>query len=179
MILEAKRAVSDWLSVATYGLAAVLATFSYDGSDVAPAGPWQIADDTRGTVASDNAAIHRLPEDVDFAVHVTAEDLLSADGQAATYTHDADVPVILTVIVRNASPSAALRDLDYTLRALLKVLETLFDPNIPAALAAVSRNNVQLQHIQSITSVRAQEELKSNVATAQLRVAIRCRDLIA
>lgn len=182
MIIEAKRAIADWLGHGTYGLAAVLATLDYDGADTAPAGTWQIADDTRGTVASDNAAIHRFPEESATAfpaVHVTAEDVVTADGQSATYTHDGDIPVILLIAIRAASPSAAIRDLDYTMRALLIVLDTLFDPSVAAAVTAIRRNGVQLQAIQSISSLRSQENLEHNVATAQVRVAIRCRDTLA
>lgn len=182
MILETKRAIADWLGHATYGIAAVLATLSYDGTDVAPVGTWQIADDTRGTAASDNAAIHRFEAESATAfpaIHVTADDVSSADGQAATYTHDGDVPVTLLVAVRSASPSAAIRDLDYAMRALLIVLETLFDPAIPAAVTASVRNGVQLKYIQSLNSLRFLEQLEHNVATAQMRAVIACRDTLA
>lgn len=179
MILEAKRAVAEWLQHPTYGLAAVLATLATDGSDTSPSTNWTIADDTRGTTASDLAALNQVNDDVPRSCYVRSDDTQTMEGQAATYTHDGDIPIVLSFGVRAASPSAAIRDLDYTLRAALIVLDSLFNPTITDAVAAIQRNGVQLVAITSLQAVRTQEQLESNLATAHLRAVLSCRDTIA
>ena len=172
MILDTVRAVADWLSDGTYGINAALAALDLDGADTAPAGTYAIIDETR----DDDATIGR--DGTRPFVRVAAGEVRSLDGQAATYTHDADVPLELLICRATTSPAATVRDLYYTVRATCQVLERLFGTSA-AAVAARTRNQVQLSHIENLSTAQVRVELGDTPATAAVMVTIRVRDLIA
>lgn len=173
MILDVVRAVADWLADGTHGVAAKLAALDYDGSDTAPSGTLSIIDETR----SDDAAIDRPPT-APF-LKVVAGEVRSLDGQAAAYTHDADVPLEITIQRSGTSPSALVRDLYYTVRATLQSVEALFDPAIPAAVTACTRNGVQLQVIVTLSAARVSPALEDQTGSAAVYLTVRCRDTLA
>lgn len=173
MILEVVRAVADWLDDPTHGVAARLAALALDAGDTAPTGTLTVYDETR----DDDAAIDRPPA-APF-LKVVAGELRSLDGQAATYTHEGDVPLELTVQRALTSPAALVRDLYYTQRAMLQCVEALFDPTIPAAVAACSRNGVQLQVITTLSAARVAPSLDDATGSAAVYLTVRCRDTLA
>lgn len=173
MILEATRAVTDWLDDATYGLQARLTALDFDGSDTAPSGTLTIADETRDA----QAALGRFPALP--ACTVSAQPVESLDGQAATYTHDADIPLLIRLARKDSAVEDATRDLYYTLRAAMATLEALFDDRVVDHSARRIRNGVQLQHIVAMGGARTREELQDTDVTAAIAVTIRCRDLNA
>lgn len=173
MILDVVRAVADWCEDATYGVDATLAALDFDGSDTAPSGALTVIDETR----DDDAAIDRPPT-APF-LKVVAGELRSLDGQAATYTHDADVPLEITIQRTSTSPAALVRDLYYTQRALFQVLESLFDPSIAAAATACTRNGVQLQVITQLAAARVAPQLDDTTGTVAVYLTVRARDTLA
>jgi len=173
MILEVVRAVADWLEHASYGVDAHLAALDLDGSDAVPSGALAVYDETR----DDDAAIDRPP--VAPFLKVVAGEIRSLDGQAATYTHDADVPLEITIQRKGTSPSALVRDLYYTSRATLQSVEALFDPSNAAAVAACSRNGVQLQVITALSAARVAPALDDATGSAAVYLTVRCRDTLA
>jgi len=173
MILEVVRAVADWLEDATYGVDAKLAALTLDGGDSLPSGVLTVYDETR----DDDAAIDRPPE-APF-LKVVAGEIRSLDGQAATYTHDADIPLEITIQRKLTSPAALVRDLYYTTRATLQSVEALFDPSIPAAVTACSRNGVQLQVIVTLSAARVAPSLDDATGSAAVYLTVRCRDTLA
>lgn len=173
MILDCLRAVTDWLGNATHGVDAKLTALDFDGADTKPSGTLAIADETRNAFA----AVGQYP--ADWSIVVAAQPVSSLDGQSATYTHDADVPLLIRLQRKDSNAAAATRDLLYTLRAAMQTLERLFDPTIAAAESARLRNQVQLQVIVSLGQALTREQLEDNKVTAAIAVTIRCRDLIA
>jgi hypothetical protein len=165
MILEAVRVVADVLGDPTTGVAARLALLTYDGADTAPTAP-AVIDETR----HDDAAITR--DTSTPLLVVTAGEVRSLIGQAAQYIHEADVPIDISLVRTATSPAAVVRDLYYTLRAVLVCLDN-------GLAASVLRNNVQVYVISDISAAQARASLEHNTATAAVRCTVRCRDLIA
>jgi hypothetical protein len=173
MILETVRAVADWLEDATYGVAARLASLTYDGTDAAPSGTWTVTDETR----DNDAAIDRPT--AGHVLKVVAGEVRSLAGEAATYLHTAQVPLEITVQRTATSPAALVRDLYYTQRAVLACVESLFDPSIAAAVTACSRNGVQLQVITALSVARVAPALDDNLGTGAVYVTVQVRDTLA
>lgn len=173
MILEVVRAVADWLEHGTYGVQAKLAALTVDVGDSTPSGTLAVIDETR----DDDAAIDRPP--VAPFLKVVAGEVRGFDGQSATYTHDAEIPLELTIQRKGTSPAALVRDLYYTTRATLQCVEALFDPSIPAAVTACSRNGVQLQFITALSAARVAPALDDATGSAAVYLAVRCRDTLA
>ena len=174
MILESVRAFADWLAHPTHGVQAALGTLVLDGTDVVPSGTLTISDETR----SDVAATERPGVEPPY-IRVQAGDVRGFEGQSATYTHDADVPLEILVVRQATSPAAATRDCYYTTRAVLRVIEQLFNPNLPAAVAAIARNGVQLQAIQTLSAGRIDVPITDNTITAAVFCTLRVRDTLA
>lgn len=169
MRLETVRAVADWLGDGTYGLAAKLAALSFDGSDTAPSGTWNIVDETR----SDDAATDRPPT-APF-VRVVAGDARSLNGEAAQYTHTAEIPLEITIQRSATSPSALVRDLYYCERALIQSVEALFG-NSAAAETARFRGDVQLQVITQMSLARSAPAIEDHLGSTALYVTVQARD---
>lgn len=172
-MLEVARMVSGWLGDATYGVAAKLAAASFDGSDTAPTGTLVIGDETQNAKAS----LGQYPGDWSIAVQLQPMDTL--DGEAATYTHEYNVPLLLRFSRKDSNAANATRDLLYTLRATVQSIEALFNASIAAATTARLRNNVQASVIVSMGQALTREQREDNLVTAALSVTIRARDLVA
>jgi len=173
MMLDVVRAVADWLEHGTYGVQAKLAALDFDGTDTAPTGTLTVYDETR----DDDIAIDR-PPDPPF-LKVVAGEVRSLDGEAAMYTHTADIPIEITIERSATSPSALVRDLYYTTRAVLHSLEALFAPSIPDAVSACTRNGVQLQTYANLSVARVAPTLDDNRGSAAVYLIVRCRDTLA
>lgn len=173
MILEAVRLLAAWLGNGTYGIAAKLAALPKDGSDSTPSGTLSITEETTGAAAS----VDQYP--AAWSCVVAAQPVESLDGQAATYTHDADVPLLLRLCRTDSNAAAAARDLYYTLRATVQSIEALFNDANTGAVAARTRNSVQAYAIVALGQARTRDEPQDNVVTGALAVTLRCRDLVA
>jgi hypothetical protein len=173
-MLDVLRMVTDWLGNATYGVDAKLTALDYDGSDVKPTGTLTIGDETR----SAQVGAGNYPSET-FGLMVQVQPMDTLDGQSATYTHDYDVPLLLRLCRQDSNPANATRDLLYTLRATVQCIETLFDPNISAAVTARTRNGVQAYSIVSMGQALIREQREDNKVTAAIAVTIRARDTLA
>lgn len=173
MILEALRVVTDWLNDGTYGAAAKLAALDYDGSDTAPSGTLTILDETR----ADDAALNR--ESAPPTIRVAATDVRELVQDGALQELDGDVSIELTIIRAATSPSAVVRDLYYTTRAVSQSLADLFDDRIADALTARTRGGVQVQGYTSLAAAQVRPELTDTTGTAGLVLTVRCRDTSA
>jgi len=173
MILETVRAVADWLDHATYGVDAQLAALTFDGSDTAPTGAHTVIDETRES----DAAIDR-PAAAPF-LKVVAGEVRSLAGEAATYTHTAQIPLEITIERSDVSPAALVRDLYNTQRAVLRSVEQLFNPAIAAATTACARNGVQLQVIITLAAARVAPTIEDNTGSAAVYLTVQSRDITA
>ena len=173
MIVESVRGVADWLAHSTHGVDAALATFPYDVGDAAPSNALAVYDETRREEAALGTSV------AGDHIRVQAGDIGSLDGQAATYTHDADIPLEILIARRKTDADDAVRDCYYTLRAVLKVIEQLFNPTIAAAVSACSRNGVQLQAIQTLSAGRSETPLSDTHVTMAVLCTLRVRDTLA
>lgn len=175
MILEAVRVLADWCAHPIHGVQAALGTLDYDAGDDVPEGVLTVIDETR----DDAAASERPPTSGYPYLRVQSGDVRSLEGQAATYTHDAEIPLELLIAYQRTSNAEATRDCYYATRAVLQVVERLFDDTIPDAVTARDRNQVQIQFIVSLAAGRPDAPIEDNVVSAAVLVTLRCRDIIA
>lgn len=173
MILEAVRAVADWLEDGTHGVAAKLAALDYDGSDTAPTGTLSIIDETRDA----DAALPRLEEALP-SIRVQAGDLRSLVGESSSYRHNADVPIDILIAYERTNPSQAVRDCYYVTRAVVQSVEAMFNETIPAAVSARTRNGVFLQVIVAMAAARIRPEPSDTTVTAAVSVTVRVFDTL-
>lgn len=173
MILETVRAVADWLEDGTYGVTARLASLTYDGGDAAPSGTLVVIDETR----DNDASVDRPP--AGHFLKVVAGEVRTLAGEAATYSHGAQVPLEITIQRQATAPKDLVRDLYNTQRAVLACVESLFNPAIAAAAAACTRNGVQLQVITALSAARVAPTIEDYVGSAAVYVTVQVRDLLA
>jgi hypothetical protein len=173
VILESIRAVADWLAHPTYGVQAAFAALQYDAGDTAPNGVVAVYDETR----REEAATER-PMTVPY-LRVQCGEVRSLEGQAATYTHDADIPIEILIVRSKTDADDATRDAYMTTRAVLRVIEQLFNPQIPDAVTAVWRNGVQLESILTLACGRVDTPLSDTNVTMAVLCTLRVRDTLA
>lgn len=173
-MLDVLRMVTDWLGDGTHGIAAKLAALDYDGSDTAVSGTLTIGDETRNA----KAAVGSYPSET-FGCLVQLQPVERFEGEAATHTHDYDVPLLVRFCRTNVDAAAATRDLLYTLRATLQSLDALFTESIAAAVTARTRNGVQAYALLSVGGALTREERADDKVTAAISLTIRARDTLA
>lgn len=149
MIVEGLRLVAAWLGHETHGVAAQLATMTFDGSDSAPAAP-TIVEETTNDLAAMGRAAEASPNGAGGVLGVVALPLEDASG--AVTTPGRDLTLRLMVQYANASPNLAdaRRDGYYTLRAVLLSLRALTLEATPAertrgSIALVSLDELRLE----------------------------------
>jgi hypothetical protein len=172
VILETVRAVADWFADPVHGVDAALAALPYEAGESAPSQPLSIYDETRREEAALGTALA-----VDH-IRIQAGAIQSLDGQSATYTHDADIPLEFLIARRKTDADDALRDGYYTVRAVLQVIERLFDGSA-ASSTATARNGVQLQVILSLSAGRSESPLGDTHVTMAVLCTLRVRDTLA
>lgn len=144
MLLEAVRIWADALEDADYGVNAQLASVELDGGDTRPPDVRWVKDVTRDTGAVEG----RLPSDWPGLVVGPSGFAARAEGQVTTEKRDAeDVGVTAEWVSGKSDLAAALRDGMYTLRAIQRTLDDLFET---AQDADRSRNSVRLLNAQEL-----------------------------
>lgn len=138
MLLEAVRIWADALDDTGYGVNAKLADIELDGSDPRPPNIRWVKD-----VSRDRGAIEgRLPSDWPGLVVGPAGTPARAEGQVSTDKRDArDVAVTAEWVSGKPDLADALREGMYTLRAIQRTLDDLFES---AQDADRNRNNIKL-----------------------------------
>jgi hypothetical protein len=174
MKLETVRLVKAALADVTYGINAMLAALTLDGSDTRPANPTVYTDVDHKWVA------RRKVDDVDtaaitfpaLAVFQFAP-LRCVDVEVRTIVRDADVQIAFAYVVRKQDSAAAVRDALYFNRALLRWFKW-FEANDQTS-SFRTKNGVTLRLLQELTQDDVDEDwgsvncIAATIATWRVR----------
>lgn len=177
MILETIRIVTDWLNGSTYGVAPLLADLPLDGSDARPTAP-TIVDETR----DGPAARRKIAPAEEPALVVRQADPAELNGEPFPNTGPRDAVVHLAIWYgdKKSASEQGNQAAHYVLRAAAQSLRLLTGPTqaaTAAAVAAKTRNNVQLLHCQELRLVSVHEPLEDSIFLGVLLVTYKVRDL--
>lgn len=145
MLLEAVRIWADALEDASYGVNAQLSGVERDTGDPQPPDVKWVRDVTRDTGAVEG----RLGSDWPGIIVGPDGTPATAEGQVTTEKRDArDVAVVAEWVSGKSDLGQAIRDGSYTLRAIQRTLDDLFET---ANESDRSRNNIRMLNAQELT----------------------------
>lgn len=177
MILETLRIVTDWLKDTTYGVGPMLAALPMDGSDTRPTAP-TVTDETR----DGPAARRKISPAEEPALLVRQADPADLNGEPFPNNGPRDAVVHLAIWYgdKKSASEKGNQAAHYVLRAAAQSLRLLTGPTqaaTAAAVAAKTRNNVQLLKCEDLKLVSVHEPLEDSVFLGVLLATYKVRDL--
>ena len=172
MIVEANRFVSSWLSHATDGVNALLASTPRDAGDAKPADVAAITDET----LDNDVAREEMPQTLP-AIAVSLDAVTAVDGQVQIATRDGRAKFRVRIATANADTAEGKRDLGYYVRATVRSLNRLF--SCDANDARRFRNDIYLEYCEEMTwaIANAKDQAGNTVVMAFVLFTVQLRDL--
>lgn len=170
MILESLRIVTDALRDPAYGVNAQLDGIPVDDEDAVPEQVVFIGDSTRDEEVAEWIAPPRVP-----AIYVVQASPASLEGDSPTGRRDGErIALGLWYIGRDSDRARSNTSAHYTLRAVVRTLDTLFS-NVNAADR--TRNSVSLIDLDSLTWGEASASIGEKGASGAVVMIARARDM--
>ena len=172
MIIETLRIVADWLGDSTYGVNAMLANMSFDGSDTQPPDVFVLnaADDP-------HAALDQIPTDADnlpaLLVTLYTSPVDQVVPAAQPWPPDVQVDVLIRYAARDVLSTRGVCDLSYTNLAIWWSLGFLMSTN--AGLSARTRNGTQLYGVSEMRALTLDRPNVDAVMTGAVLATCRVR----
>lgn len=172
MILEGTRLVAEWLADETYGINALLATISLDGSDSQPP---DVAD-IQTEFDDVSVALRRVPDgQTTPALWLFGMDRIILAGGVTTEYRSGDHPLVIGYVHSDLDTQEGLQAASYTLRTVTWSLAAL--QRQPSATR--TNNTVALENVTSIDWMPPFVPLDDGMLTGGLIASLKLRDLSA